>query len=361
MTTPYAQDNVDFPAFDGETYGESHSFNEVTGNFRRNIRGRMQVLQGPEMVAEHLIRVLRTPVGDDPLRPEFGIDRKRLLGTTYNEAKQAVIEAIGPGHIPWVARLGLGDIDIEEIPPENPDVKDTRNTRITIRARLADGTITEFAVGFDMLLRTGRTRELSPRQLEEGERSPTWLFGPAYKNSYEYTFLESGFGFNFGFDYGESAEMDAEAETGAETADGDETVVESETKTQTTPGDAGPARTSDSRKQIQLVDSLTQTAVGGAGESQPTSSPARAPRNQPVGADAAAESAPVGVDVLAADETEGNGEGEDTDSESPADTHPPVAERVSDDNDNMNGQGQNQNQNQNQDQNQGQGQGQGSK
>ena len=208
MATPFANTEIDFPAFDGETYGVSHSFNEITGNFRRSIRGKIQVMEGPDLVAEHLVRVLKTPEGDDPIRPEFGLDRKKLLGTTLGEAKQAIIEAIGPGHIPWVARLGLGDIDIETIPPENPDVKDSRNVRIHIRARLADGTVSEFAVGYDSLLRSGRSRTYPARPSDPNAGTPpTYLYGEAYRDSYEYGPAVLGFGYEFGYNFGAGGEV----------------------------------------------------------------------------------------------------------------------------------------------------------
>ena len=210
MATPFANSRTDFPAFDGETYGESQSFNEISGNFRRGVRGKIQVIRGPDMVAEHLVRVLKTPEGDDPIRPDFGLDRGKLLGTTYGEAKQAIIEAIGPGYIPWVSRLGLGDIDIEEIPPENPDVKDTRNVRIHLRVLLADGTVSEFAIGYDSLLRSGRTRTYPSRpSASASETPPTYEYGEAYRNSYEYTYdtTPGGFGFNFGHHFGQSSEQ----------------------------------------------------------------------------------------------------------------------------------------------------------
>ena len=134
----------DYPAFDGSTYGESHSFEEDTGNFRRDPRNKIRTVDGPRMVAEHLIRVLKTPVGDDPIRPDFGLDKQKLLGTTENQAKYAIVEAIGPDAIPWVEQLGLDNIEITR-----PD--GTRNADITVRPTLADGTTTEFAVAFDNL------------------------------------------------------------------------------------------------------------------------------------------------------------------------------------------------------------------
>ena len=184
------QEYPSYPAFDGTSYGESHSFNEVNGNFRRDARRSIRVISGPPMVAEHLVRVLKTPVdtgaddrisGSDPFRPDLGLDRDRLLGTTENEAKYSIIDAIGPDAIPWVEELGLNDVIISR-----PD--GTRDAQIAARPTLADGEVSEFAIGFRELLETPGADDRADEDTEEYE--------------YEYPGDKSGFGFAFGEDFG---------------------------------------------------------------------------------------------------------------------------------------------------------------
>lgn len=130
---------------DGEGYGSAHGFDERHGDFLRTSTGEMRVIDGPAMVARQLVRVLRTPQGDDPFRPEFGLDKYQLVGTTDAEAKQAIIDAIGPNADPRVSQLGLGDIEITR-----PD--GSRDAEMTVSLTLSDGTPLEFAAQFRSLL-----------------------------------------------------------------------------------------------------------------------------------------------------------------------------------------------------------------
>ena len=139
-----SQQEPRFREFDGDTYGEAHGFDDPTGDFKRDARERVRVLDGPPMVAFQLVRTLRTPIGDDPLRPEFGLDKRKLLGESQARTKEAIIEAIGPGADPRVARLSPPDIEL--------DIGGNRLAEITVRAVLADGTPVEFSADFQALL-----------------------------------------------------------------------------------------------------------------------------------------------------------------------------------------------------------------
>lgn len=137
--------NDPFLDFDGDTYGSAHEFDEQMGDFHRTETGEIHVVDGPPMVAAQLVRTLKTPVGDDPFRPEFGLDKHELLGGSEHRTKQALIDAIGPDADPRVGQLAFGDITIEY-----PD--GGRDAEITVRATLADGTPLEFAAQFRALL-----------------------------------------------------------------------------------------------------------------------------------------------------------------------------------------------------------------
>lgn len=134
-----------FEAFDGDTYGESQGFDEISGNFKRTPRGSVRIMTGPPMVAEQLVRTLRTPIGDDPFRPEFGLDRQKLLDRGDSASKEAVIECIGPDQFPWVKRLE--PVDIELVEDEG-----NRIIELDVTVYLADGTPVRFAIGFQELL-----------------------------------------------------------------------------------------------------------------------------------------------------------------------------------------------------------------
>ena len=138
-----------FRALDGDTYGEAHGFDGLTGDFKRDAQGVIRIVDGPEMVAYHLVRCLRTPIGDDPLRPELGLDRRALLERPVTEGgvdiKRAVIDAIGPDAIPWVGRLAPPDIELDFD-------AGNRIASMTVTATLTDGTPVSFRIGFDALL-----------------------------------------------------------------------------------------------------------------------------------------------------------------------------------------------------------------
>ncbi|ADJ14463.1 hypothetical protein [Halalkalicoccus jeotgali] len=134
-----------------DSYGEAMGFDHVSGDFRRDARNRVRVLRGPQMVAEQLVRTLLTPCedrydedfhrasGTDPFRPEYGLDRSKLLGTSEALAKEAIIEAIGPDADSRVARLAPGDIELDRTAGNRDDVE------VHITVYLADGTPVEFA------------------------------------------------------------------------------------------------------------------------------------------------------------------------------------------------------------------------
>lgn len=135
-----------FEEFDGETYGEAHGFDDLDGEFRTRSGGGVRLMSGPPMVAEQLVRTLRTPVGSDPLRPEFGLDRDEFLGGSELRSKEAIIEAIGPDADPRVAALSPQDIEIVEPAGANREVE------FLITATLADGTPVEFRGDWRALL-----------------------------------------------------------------------------------------------------------------------------------------------------------------------------------------------------------------
>ena len=134
-----------------DSYGEAMGFDHTTGNFRRDARNRVRVLRGPRMVAEQLVRTLLTPredrydpdvvsaEGTDPFRPEYGLDRSKVLGKSEALAKEAIIEAIGPDAEPRVARLAPGDIELDRTAGNRHDIE------VHITVYLADGTPVEFA------------------------------------------------------------------------------------------------------------------------------------------------------------------------------------------------------------------------
>lgn len=132
-----------------DDYGSAHGFEEAHGDFRRTATGEIRTIRGPAMVAAQLVRVLRTPIGDDPFRPDLGLDKQQLLGNTDAEAKQAIINAIGPEADPRVAQLAPGDITIEY-----PD--GTRDVSMTVDATLTDGTPLEFSAQFRSIVGVDR-------------------------------------------------------------------------------------------------------------------------------------------------------------------------------------------------------------
>lgn len=142
---PEIQITEPFQEFDGETYGKAHGFQEETGDFLRASSGNIRIVEGPAMVAAQLVRTLKTPIGDDPLRPEFGLDRQKMLGQSDAMTKQAIIDAIGPGADPRVSNLAFGDIDINYI-------DGTRDANITVSLELEDGTPLQFTAQFRALL-----------------------------------------------------------------------------------------------------------------------------------------------------------------------------------------------------------------
>ena len=173
----------DYRSFDGETYGESFQFNR-TGDFERNPDGSIRLIAGPPMVNRQLIRVLRTPKGDDPLRPELGLDLQKLLnGRNTLLTKEAVIEAIGPDADPRVASLTPDDITIFQ--PGGT----RENAEMTVRGELADGSPMAFSLAFEDLLKNGTT-DANPSEL------PTGADARPPANTGE------GFGNNFGRDFG---------------------------------------------------------------------------------------------------------------------------------------------------------------
>lgn len=143
-------EGTDYRAFDGRSYGRSYAFDEETGDFIRTSRREVRVITGPSKVAYELVRVLKTPIGDDPIRPNLGLDKRKLLGTSELQAKQAIIDAIGPESDPRVERLNTDDITITQ--PEGV----RENAKIRVRAVLtAEGTPIEFATTFEDLTRGG--------------------------------------------------------------------------------------------------------------------------------------------------------------------------------------------------------------
>lgn len=133
-----------FTEYNGDTYGEAHGFDENTGDFLRNESGNIKVVDGPEMVAAQLVRTLKTPIGDDPFRPEFGLDKKEFLGNSEFRTKQALIDAIGPDADPRVGELSPGDITV--------DYGGDRDASVTVNMTLVDGTPLEFTAQFRALL-----------------------------------------------------------------------------------------------------------------------------------------------------------------------------------------------------------------
>lgn len=133
-----------FEEYDGDTYGEAFGFDESTGDFLRSERGGIEIVEGPEMVANQLVRTLRTPVGDDPFRPEYGLDKQEFLGTHEHRTKQALIDAIGPEADPRVGELVPGDITV--------DYGGDRDASVTVSMTLVDGTPLEFTAQFRALL-----------------------------------------------------------------------------------------------------------------------------------------------------------------------------------------------------------------
>lgn len=133
-----------------ESYGRAHGFEEDPGAFRHDARKRIRVMDGPAMVAEQLVRTLKTPLGDDPIRPDYGLDTQKLLGTSRLAAKEAIIEAIGPDADPRVAQLDPTDIEISEATGNRED------TTITVTAHLADGTLVNFAMALRALTQQRR-------------------------------------------------------------------------------------------------------------------------------------------------------------------------------------------------------------
>ncbi|WP_330633730.1 hypothetical protein [Halocatena halophila] len=134
-----------FRRFNGETYGEAHGFDQSTGDFVRSDSGNIQLIEGPPMVAQELVRTLQTPIGDDPFRPDFGLDKKEFLGNSEYRTKAALIDAIGPDADPRVGELGHGDITVT-----SPD--GSRDASVTVRLTLVDGTPLEFSADFRALL-----------------------------------------------------------------------------------------------------------------------------------------------------------------------------------------------------------------
>lgn len=134
-----------FREYDGDTYGSAHGFDEDNGDFKRGNSAQITMIKGPTMVANQLVRTLKTPKGDDPFRPEFGLDKQELLGNSQARTKQAIIDAIGPDADPRVSQLGFGDIEIT-FPEGN------RDADIMVTATLADGTPLQFAARFRDLL-----------------------------------------------------------------------------------------------------------------------------------------------------------------------------------------------------------------
>lgn len=124
-----------------EDYG--HALAYVDGEFVRNSRGRLAMKSEAGMVADELARTLETPIGDDPWRPNFGLDRQKFT-TSDPLAREAIIEAIGPEADPRVDRID--SIDIKRPPGER------QHSRVIISLTLRDGTPMEFRAAFESLV-----------------------------------------------------------------------------------------------------------------------------------------------------------------------------------------------------------------
>jgi hypothetical protein len=125
-----------------ESFGRAHGFDHTTGNFRRvRSNGPIEVLDGPVMVGRQLARALLTRKGEDPFRPEFGLDLEMALGESDLHTKEAIRDAIGPDADPRVQRLEPSDIEISR-PRGNRE-----ETVVEVTAHLVSGDPVGLGVG----------------------------------------------------------------------------------------------------------------------------------------------------------------------------------------------------------------------
>jgi hypothetical protein len=118
-----------------ESFGRAHGFDHSTGNFRRTRgeNGPIEVLEGPVMVARQLARTLLTRKGEDPFRPDFGLDLEMALGESDLHTTEAIIDAIGPDADPRVQRLAPSDIEIDR------DRGDRESATVAVTVHLVSG------------------------------------------------------------------------------------------------------------------------------------------------------------------------------------------------------------------------------
>ncbi|WP_114576725.1 hypothetical protein [Saliphagus sp. LR7] len=125
-----------------DSFGRAVRFSHETGSFAR-VRedGPVRVIDGPTMVGRQLARTLLTAQGEDPLRPEFGIDPDQALGESDLQTKEAIRDAIGPDADPRVQRLEPSDIEI------NRPRGDRENATVRVTVHLTNGEPAELGAG----------------------------------------------------------------------------------------------------------------------------------------------------------------------------------------------------------------------
>lgn len=138
---------------ESELFGRAIRFAHETGSFSR-VRedGPIRVIDGPQMIARQLARTLLTQKGEDPLRPEFGLDRQKALGESDLHTKEAIRDAIGPDADPRVQRLEPSDIEITR--PRG----DRENATVEITVHLVSGEPVELGAGSEWWRQIGGAR-----------------------------------------------------------------------------------------------------------------------------------------------------------------------------------------------------------
>ena len=119
----------------GDEYGYTFGLTS-DGDLRINDLKELPEIHDENAVVQDLKVALATKRGEDPIRPEYGLDTLAAVGEGDMRLRAEIGRTIGPNADPRVARVN--EIEIERQPGQREDV----NVIVTVTLR--DGTLTTF-------------------------------------------------------------------------------------------------------------------------------------------------------------------------------------------------------------------------